>query len=255
VLIIIFPIVPPLEASFCDLPTWRHQFAIGPEIYHLKRIRKGGTSQDGTLYGGRATYEHIGRYLVYWAVDTAYAIGTLDGHSGNGSKLRSRFSDFWVEGRFGYTFQSKSASCAQFTPFVGWGYFIEKNNYIHPSPLRFHFKNTFNYAAFGALTKAYIRTYLTIGLNVTGRISLDGRMKVTHDPDFDDSTLRYENKIHCRASIPLSYLVCIGGCPAEFRLAPFYEYREYGKHHNVPFDFPDTRIKIFGVDFQYILLY
>ena len=61
----------------------------------------------------------------------------------------------------------------------------------------------------------------------------------------------------CRASLPLSYFLTVWGCPAEFRIRspPFYQYRHYGRHHNVPFDFPDTRIKVYGADFEYLLLF
>lgn len=242
-------------ASYCDLPKWRDQFSIGPEIYHLKRVRKGGTKQSGTMYGIRLSYEHIGRCLVYYGVESAYAKGTIDGHSGFGAHLKSRFTDFFIEGRLGYTFQSKTASCAQLTPFIGYGYFIEKNNYIRPSPFTVHFKNTFNYFALGARSKAYIRPNLTVGINITGRFSIDGEVDVTHDRNFDDNILKYENEIHCWAGLPISYFVRLWGCPAEFRLVPFYEYRHYGSHHNVPFDFPDTRIKIYGAAFEYLLLF
>ncbi len=233
----------------------RHQFAFGPEFYHLKRIRKGGTEQTGYLYGVRLNYDHIGRYLIYWGLEAAYAKGTLRGETGRDDDLKSRFSDQNIEARVGYTFQSESGCCASFTPFTGVGYFIEKNEYVHPSPATYHFRNTFYYALLGALTKAYLNTKCTIGLNVAAMFSMDGKVKVSHDSDKGNNTLRYENKILCRATLPICYSGEICGCPGEFCLKPFYEYRQYGRHHNIPYDFPDTKIKIFGAALEYCLYF
>src|ERR1700733_6863002 len=160
--------LPPIlvaEDIFCELPTQRHHLAIGPEVYYLSRTRKQGTHQDGWLCGGRLNYDYFGRYLFYFGCETAYANGNLKGHSGNGTKIKSNFSDFMIEGRVGYTFQSKSASCARFTPFIGYGQFIEWNNYVHPTPLRYHFRNTFSYVLLGALCKVFPNRCTSLGLN------------------------------------------------------------------------------------------
>ncbi len=237
---------------FCHLPACRHQVEIGPEFYHVKRTRQGGTTQHGYLYGVRASYDYIARYRVYWGLEAAYAKGTLRGKSGDKDTLKSHFSDLSFEARVGYTFQSKTGCCAQFTPFLGYGYFVERNDYVHPSPMSLHFRNTFYYTAVGTLTRAFVTPNFTIGLDVTAKFSIDGKVKVTHDPEFDAQHMQYENKIHCRAAVPFSYRLRLCGYPAEFCLAPFYEYRHYGHHHNVPFDFLDTKIKNFGFDLFYV---
>ena len=238
---------------FCQLPKCRHQFEIGPEFYHVKRTRKGGTEQRGYLGGGRARYDYIARYHIYWGLETAYAYGTLRGKSGDEIRLKSHFSDLSFEARLGYTFQSKTGCCAQFIPFVGCGYFVERNDYVKPTPLSIHFRNTFYYTAVGAFSRAYITPNLTIGLELTTKFSIDGKVKVSHDSEVDAGSLRYENKIHFRAAVPFTYKMCFCKYPTEFCVAPFYEYRHYGHHHNVPFDFLDTKIKNFGLDLFYVI--
>ena len=89
------------------------------------------------MYRFRASFDVLDGAFSYWGLETAYAVGRIDGHSGMGVRLKSHFSDFDFECRLGYTFQGTTGCCAQLTPFVGYGYFIEKNHYIHPSPLKF----------------------------------------------------------------------------------------------------------------------
>jgi len=234
-----------------DISKARHWMFMGPEVYHVKRIREGGTRQSGWMYGVRGSYDRIRRYKWYWGFDAAYAQGILRGHSGTGENLKSRFSDAVVEGRFGYTLQSKSASCASLTPFIGLGYFVERNHYIHPSPLKVHFRNSFYYFAFGAQSKAYITPTLSIGANVTGKYSLDGHVDVTRDSD-RKIVLHYEHEFQCRVAIPLIYSFCCKGYETSLCLNPFYEFRHFGGHDRVPFNFLDTRLKVFGVDLFYV---
>ncbi len=249
-LIFSFLVDPFTYSQAAETTCQRHRVALGPEFYHVKRVRKGGVVQDGYLYGARFNYDHIGRYLIYWGIEAAYAAGTLSGKTGSDRRLKSHFTDQYVEGRIGYTFQNSTGTCASWTPYTGYGYFVENNNYFHPSPAHFHFRNTFSYALLGALTRVNIKPCLTLGLDISAQFNIDGKIKVTHDPELPHSILHYENKIYCRVELPLCYTNQCCGWNGEFCLIPFYEYRQYGEHYQVPFDFPDTKIKIFGAAFQ-----
>lgn len=231
---------PLLNSSECS----PHYFVVGPECYQLKRSREGGTRQRGTLGGVRASYDYIRRYKFYLGCEAAYAQGILKGRSGNKQKLRSRFSDAVVEGRLGYTFQTLSGCGGWFTPFIGGGYFWENNNYLSPSPKKVHFSTRYGYFALGAYSGTPLTSQLEIGLNATARFCMQGKMHISHDPEGDPLTLKYEQKVNCRVVLPLTYFYnTLSAC-----LAPFYEYRHYGRRHAFPFDFLDTRIKVYGID-------
>ena len=196
----------------------------------------------------------MGRYLIYLGLEGAYATGSLRGHSGNGADLKSHFSQASVEGRIGYTFESKGCNYS-FTPFGGVGYFVELNHYVHPSPVKVHFDNHFGYGALGFRSKAVLTEKFWLGLNLTAMYSFDGKVKVSNDPEYDSTTLDYMQKVNYRVELPLTYLACYHGCPIELSLVPFFEYRHYGKKLGVPFDFLDTRIRggsfIFSTSFVF----
>lgn len=237
---------------FEDISKKTQQISLGPEIYHIKRIRKGGTRQHGMMVGVRASYDRIGRYKWYVGFESAWAQGILKGGNKLRESLKSRFTDGMVEGRFGYTLQAKTGLCASLTPFIGAGYFVEKNHYIHPSKVHLCFCNTFWYLAFGGYSRIYINPYFSAGLNVTGKYSLDGKVRVTRDPEFEDTTLHYEHKMQCRVAIPFALDFFCSNYQIGFTVSPFYEFRHFGGQNQVPFNFNDTRLKVHGVDFFFV---
>lgn len=234
--------------SYAAICPWTQEFSLGPQGYHVKRLRKGGTVQSGGLYGIRAKYDFFGPCLLYAGLEGYYGIGTLRGKTGRGDPLKSQFSELNIEGRLGITLKGHSGCKPSFTPFVGYGRFIEENNYSRPSPTHFHFRNIFDYACLGAMFRGEVNERLTLGLNVTTLLSLDGKIKVTHDPEYGSSIMHYEQKFHVRVSIPISYFVA---CQSELVLTPFYEFRRYGTQYDEHFDFLDTQIKIYGAVIYY----
>lgn len=223
-----------------------HQFALGPEIYHVKRVREGGTEQSGTLVGVRARFDRIKRYKVYWGADACYAQGTLEGKTGSGAKLRSTFSDTSLEGRLGYTFQVKSQLQPAVTPFVGYGYFREINKFKRPSPIHLKFDTAFHYFAYGFLSSVAIDSQWTVGANFKAMSMWEARCKVTNDPEFDDQSMLIKDKVNYRVELPVDYRFCCACGHFEARVIPFYEYRHYGGRINFPFDFLDTKLRIYG---------
>jgi hypothetical protein len=227
---------------------------VGPEIYYMTREREGGARQSGTLYGVRLGYDHIQRYKLYSGVDALWATGIMDGHL-HEEKLRSRFTDINVEVRLGFTFQSKFWRAISFSPYTGIGYFWEKNNYQHPSPLTIHFSNTFSYVPIGFLSQIFLTPNLSLGLNFKVRILLEGEQHVTHDPKNKRMTQHYDERLQYRAELPTTYFFCWKDHPLAISLVPFFEYRHYGHRANFPFDFFDTKLKLYGATLKLLYLF
>jgi hypothetical protein len=226
-----------------------NKFSIGPEIYYLRRTREGGTKQTGGMYGVRAIYDRIKRFRLYWGADVLYASGCLNGKSSIGNRLRSTFTDFEVEGRFGYTFQSKGDYQPSFTPFVGYGYFCETNKFRHPSPIKVKFDTYYRFYVVGFLSSLAINPSFTIGVNFKARFMVDAKCKIKNDPDFKNVTQLIDDKVNYRLEVPLSYYFCPENKKFGLDLIPFFEYRHYGRRENYPFDFLDTKIRIYGGSF------
>lgn len=226
---------------------------IGPEIYHVKRVKEGGAEQTGTLYGGRIGYDHIRRYKLYWGIDALWAKGTLTGHVEN-EQLKSAFTDINAEARIGFTFQSQW-HCLSFTPYSGLGYFWEKNHYQHPSPLQLHFDNTFSYVPVGFLSQIFLTPSWSLGLNVKVRVILEGKQKVTHDPNYGKLTQQYQDKLQYRIELPITYFFCWDSHPLGIGFIPFFDYRHYGHRANFPFDFLDTKLYLYGATLKLLYLF
>lgn len=230
-----------------------HTISLGPEVYYAKRSRNGGTKQHGTPVGVRLTYDYIKRYCFYVGGQAFYGTGTLDGHTGSGSKIRSRLTDAQIEGSVGYTLQMKCSPYFAFTPYIGYGYFQEINKFTPPSPLIVKYTIQYNYLAFGFLSSVTINPCFTAGLNARFRSPWETHCKVTDDPDFENFRQKVGDRIQFRIELPLTYtgdLLCNW---LQISLVPFYERRLYGERENYPFDFFKTTFNIYGANLQFIL--
>ena len=241
------------DEEYCEPSVFnRRRVYIGPEIYHLKRSRAGGTHQNGWMYGVRAGYDKVQKCTVYWGIDALYAKGTLHGKTGKGSKIKSRFTDENIEGRAGFTFQGNCLMRASFTPFIGIGYFSEKNNFVDPSPIPVHFNTRFGYGVVGFLSNLPWTERFETGLNFKARYPFEPRCRISHDPENDDTTLNVKEKWQFRVELPITYN-CTCCDLFALTLSPFYEYRLYGKHLNFPSNFLRTQYQIYGITFEFVL--
>lgn len=245
------------ETPLCcdESPRWwvrGNMVTLAPEYYYVKRTRKGGTSQTGNAGGIRLSYDYIKRYNFYLGGQFFYGRGTLTGRSGNGAKIKSELTDKQIEGYIGYTFEYKYFPNFSLTPFVGGGYFTETNNFKHPSPLQVKMRMHSRYAAFGFLSSAMLTPYLSAGLNLRIRGLWEARNKIIGDEDFDTINQYVEDKFHYRVELPFVYCCAFLCDHVYLGLMPFYEFRHYGGKENYPFDFFDTKYKIYGADFQVI---
>ncbi len=242
-----------LSASdYCCLPP-PNVLSIGPEFYHVHRTREGGTVQNGWISAGRATYDRIKCFGIYWGANALYGIGPLKGETSGGDYLKSTFKDYLIEARIGFTFQTEQWLQPYFTPFVGIGYRKEYNNFHDPSPLILNFETRYPYGAFGFLSGINIDQQIFVGLNFKGEIMYNAKCAVTGDPDVDDFNLLIEDDWNYRIELPMIYRFCpcFGGFEAQ--VTPFYEFRHYGGRENFPFDFIDTKLMIWG--FNLLLSY
>lgn len=214
---------------------------LGPQVYHSKRIKKGGTEQHGVLYGLQLSYDHIKRYNLYWGLEGSYAEGKLHGESVNGSSLVSHLTDTEVEARLGYTFQEKNGFQKLFTPFVGVGYFDQTNHFCSPSPIRLHFRDSFKYGVAGFLTRILLTEDFRAGAIFKAKFMHDGKSKVSHDPDFPDSTLIMAERTQYSLDLLFTYLFCCSGFTININVVPFFQYRHYGGRENYPFDLIETK--------------
>lgn len=237
----------PLEGK--DLYLRRNQFYLGPQWCHLTRTKEGGTKQQGSLVGIQIGYDRLKRYGWYWGAEGLYAQCVLKGHSGAGGKIRSRFMDGWIEGRFGYTFQQKENRQLALTPYAGVGYQAERNNFSDPSPLHVHFKTRFTYAAVGFLSRMHLCRQVEVGCNFKAKFPLTPKCKVTHDRPHPSIDQNIKERWHYRIELPLTYQLREAGCFA-ISAVPFFEFRQYGYHPNFPFDFLKTQLNFWGVTLQ-----
>lgn len=237
------------DCCFDFLPLYKA--SIGPEIYHVKRTREGGTSQSGHLFGVRGSLERIGRYKWYVGIEGLYGQGTIKGHSSAGLRLKSRLTDRQIEGRFGYTFQGKCGFLPSFTPFLGYGYSEEENDYKSPSPLLVRFQNNSAYVSFGFLSTINVTPDLLVGFNLKARSLVDPTCHVKNDPVFDSLNMHVKEEIQYRFEFPIYYDFYRECHVFELGLVPFYEFRHYGGRENYPFDFLDTKLKLYGVNIQF----
>jgi hypothetical protein len=231
---------------FADRPYF---LTVGPEIYRFIREREGGTHQEGQINGVRVAIDRMKCNGIYLGVDYLYAKGPLKGATATGRPLRSELTDQIVEGRLGLTLQQKYGRCPFITPYVGWGYFHEINDFFRPSPLPCKFTDTFNYIAAGFLSGVNFTPLLSMGINFKLRFMQEATSEVSDDPLFDDVTLSMKEEIHVRVEVPFAYTPCSSLFGTGFLLSPFFEFRHFGGREGFPFNFKDTKFYLYGARF------
>jgi hypothetical protein len=229
----------------------RQELAIGPQWDYVYRLKEGGTKQRGDVVGIRARYDRFKCFGVYWGGESGYTQGRIHGHTRSGVEISSRLSDFFVEGRLGFTFQQKIGFQASITPFVGLGYFQETNKFVDPSPIPIHFKTRFTYVALGFISWVHFTECFEAGLKFQVQQPFAPKCKATNDPDNDAVEQRIGERMQYKVELPITYRICRSGKMA-LSLSPFFEYRNYGGHANFPFDFIDTHYETWGVNLEYI---
>ena len=224
-------------------------FKAGPETYHLRREREGGTNQDGWITGVRLGFDRIKRYKMYLGCDYLYATGPLQGSTATGRALSSYITDETLEGRVGYTFRQKDTREAFISPFVGYGYFREVNAFYSPSPIPCKFTDTFHFAALGFLSGVNFTPLLSMGINFKLRFMQGGESKVSDDPIYDTVFLKMHDEIQVRLDVPFMLSPYKTRHSFGLLFSPFYEFRHFGGREGFPFNYKDTKFYLYGAHF------
>jgi hypothetical protein len=222
---------------------------VGLESYYMIRNRDGGTNQGGVINGVKITLDRLKCYGWYIGADYLYAHGRLNGETASGRPLKSLLTDQIVELRLGFTLQQKVAGSPFITPFGGWGYFREVNDFYPPSPLSYTFTDTFNYVAAGFLSGVNFTPLLSMGINFKLRFMQNAKSEVSDDPMYDNVTLMMNDEMHVRLDIPFMYTPGNSLWGIGFLLSPFFEYRHFGGREGFPFNFKDTKFYLYGARF------
>jgi hypothetical protein len=225
-----------------DLNLHRNELFVGLDWKHIKRTNSFKTKQHGQMMGVRYGYERWKRYGWYVGAEGYWGRGTLNGHSGSGISLSSKFIQECYEGRFGYTFQKKEGWQFSLTPFVGGGWLKEKNNFTSPSPIHAHFKTQYCFGSFGTILSCYPTCNLQWRLNLEARYPLSPKCFISHDREMDPSKQRIDERMQYIVEMPIVWrLSCIA-----LGATPFYHSVVYGGHPNYPFNYIKTRFEYWG---------
>lgn len=227
-------------------PLWGeevYRFSLGPEIYHMKRWRQGGTRQRGWLFGGRVRAERIKDFGWYVGLDGLYAEGELRGQTGSGFPLQSNVTDWMAAGRLGYAFKPSLESPNRFIPYWGYGYLAEKNQFKPPSRLTCTFHENFYFTSLGFLSSTNFTSLLSMGLNFEMRFMTEVQSEVTGDPLYNTVHFHVTKELQTRVEIPFAY----SGENLGVTLSPFYEYRHFGGREGYPFNYLNTQFSLLGL--------
>lgn len=247
-LLLTFFCMSPLQASLLEDLCCGHQLFVQPDLYYIKRTRDGGSHQKGLLHGVKFGYNRLVCDGFYWELNSSFGEGRIKGRNGLGDTLNSRLSDMNAEGRFGYSILFKKLFCLSFTPYIGYGYFQQTNHFLDPSPLTIKFRDSFHFASTGFLSEFLYLHPFSVGLDFEAKFMIDGKSKVTDDPDptIDSMFLAIGNKTHYQVELPITYVWCCTQRKWHVGLVPFYQLRQYGGHENYPFDFLRTNYEVYG---------
>ncbi len=218
---------------------------VGPEIYHTKRIRHGGTHQKGYLYGTTLQYEHLSKYGLYLSAQGRLAYGKLSGFSGKGHRISSHQLDSELEGSLGGSYSFNKFTLASFG---GGGYYYGINKYGHPTPIPLKFHDTFSFLTLGSLIQWNPSGEFSMTLTHKVRFMVKGQSKIMNDPNYDTQTLPMNEQRHYEISLSQDFKLPLKRGLYGFSFTSFYRYRHYGGRANFPFDFIDTKFIIYGIN-------
>lgn len=231
------------DAHFPDCES--HRVGIGPSVYHLRRDRDGGSSQDGYLGGISIYYERIKPYGFYWSFEGSLAQGSIYGRSGGGSPLESVKRDTEVEGHLGYAFYPWGVFL---TPFVGAGYFNGLNDFVSPSPMTIQYHNRFRYISLGLQGERCVSEKASLGFRIAIKYMTEGKSRISQDPMFEDAHLIVENRFQWYLDFPIT-IKWRAKKHLALKIAPLLRWRHYGGRENFPFDFYETDFRLIGINF------
>ncbi|MBS0624083.1 MAG: hypothetical protein JSS62_05620 [Verrucomicrobia bacterium] len=218
----------------------------GAEACRMKRMRYGGTQQQGTLNGARLTYNRLAPSCIYLGADYFKGKAQMSGHSGTQKPIASEITDSILEGRFGYVFPTQAERVSLFALFTGYGSFRETNDFNHPTPLPLTFTDTFSYIPVGFLAGINVTSFMNVGLNFKAMFMLDGESHIFDEELNSSETLLMNNEINIRIELPVTLSPSDTLFNLSFAVVPFLELRHFGGREGYPYDFLDTKFNLIG---------
>jgi hypothetical protein len=228
--------------------------AIGPVWYWQVRERFLPTPVDestlvskinGNMWGVHLEYDRIRKGSLYWAVEGQWAQTELNGKTRSGLRLNALSTDWFVEGRIGWTMNVKMYASPSLTLYTGFGHYDEILNFGLPSPAEIHSNLFFNYVPFGLLARAWLTYGFWIGVRATVMVPLsDPTDQIKFDPLFGNYTIHAGSKLQFRVELPIqwNFSCCLG-----LRVTPFYWNVRYGAKEDFPANFIETKTTQAGV--------
>lgn len=246
-----------LHAESC----WRKLFcggvqsaAIGPVWYYRVRERFLPTPTDestqisrmtGNLWGIHLEYDRIRKGSLYWAAEGQWAQTEMNGTTRLGSGLNALATDWFAEGRLGWTCNLKMYACPSATFYTGVGYYEEILKFGLPSPAEITSDLSFTYVPFGLIVRAWLTYGFWIGVRAVAMLPLnDPTDKIQFDPLFGNYTIHAGSKLQFRVELPIqwNFSCCLG-----MRVTPFYWNYRYGDREEFPTNFIETKTSMAGV--------
>lgn len=223
-----------------------HTLWAGPEVYHAKRLRQGGSQQKGWLYGLRICCEREELNSLYWGIEGAWAEGRLNGDTPSGAELRSNMTDTEVEARLGFTMAGHCLTCFSIRPFIGIGYYQGVNRFLPPTPLPIRSADSWGFGTAGVATQFWCNDTWRVGLNVKARQMWNAKNRVSGDPGVPNIVTLIKDELNWVVEIPLEWYPWIYGRCCQVAATPFYQYRHLGGRESYPKDFFETKWWIYG---------
>lgn len=228
--------------------------AIGPVWYsrHRERFRAidDGTvvqtsKMNGSIWGVHAEYDRIRRCSLYWGVEGQWAQGKITGTTLTHSPLRATDTDWYAEGRLGWTFAPAVYARPVAILYTGIGYFREKIAYRAPTPMQITSEISFTYVPLGLFVQAWLTWGFWIGFR--GEVwfpTADPVNRIHLDPLYGDYKIYASWKADYRLELPMQWN--FSGCYG-LRVTPFYWQIRYGDRFSFPTNFISTKTNIGGV--------
>jgi hypothetical protein len=230
-----------------------HALFIGPEYSHISRTREGGSKQTGNLVGGHIRYDRISPHSIYLGADAYYDTGKAKGKTASGKQIRSTIDEYEIQARLGYNLYIDRINQLLIIPYATYSYFYGRNKFYGPSPNQYKLHDHLHLGGAGLWVSFCLFDCCRLGVDFNAKYIVDGKNKVTDDPEYDNIKLEIESQWQYELAIPIEFKVPVCDCCLECRFVPFYRFRHLGGKPNYPFDYKETKYRLYGAQLLFYI--
>lgn len=224
-----------------------HNLTGGPQYGYLNRFTGKGAKQASPVAGLECQYQRLLPGGAYWGLRSHYFRGNLVGETGRGDTIRSRYYEYDIAARLGFTWSPQFCEGLIFAPFVVEGYLHSSNFFRHPSPRQFEEITRYYYQGVGALIESPSWGNFFLALDLEFIHTWEAESKILDDPNFGNLIRHAEDSWHVSTALPLCYNWWGAESSWQLRLVPSYRYRHLGDKENYPFNFIETDFRIYSL--------